>query len=739
MKAQGILYPASLGKQSQVRAYIASLPADVGDPIRSQRGFNNAKRLREFNQQVRDELAEEIHHAQPKILVISIAEAASRSVTSAMQNGLFTFLSEFSDDLHAVLHLAPAKVALTNQISWQFSSGRTAGLEVESTLARDNKSWWQAALDMRRPDEPEQGRFSSVQDPSPLGGTKALIQLWQSQYGTQEVRVSRFSESEDFSKNVMALFDLPQEAKVILDKVEMPPVTPALRFSRPHLGRLLQVNRQLVELEREQGPLPFMLRKRIVKSLSCDGPLLDEAYIAPLLDPISADVNISRLDADPGFDSLAALQPFLPEIREAGKKAGNPATRIDLKQSQDDARPATCANTFAFSGAAKMFLGSRGFAKAEELAKSRFAPHNQGMVKFDEATGMALLSPGLKPATTGTLIIACIKNEAPYILEWIAYHRSIGVDNFLVYSNDCEDSSQQILTHLEKLGIIYHENNDNWKGKSPQQAALNDSLKHPAAQKANWLIHIDIDEFINIRAGESGTLPELYEMMGDATNMAMTWRLFGHNGVTEFQDRPILEQFTACAPAYCPKPHTAWGFKTLMRNNGAYKRLSCHRPNKLDPAQEADICWLNGSLVDMGMDVKTKGWRSTVNTIGYDAVQLNHYALRSAESFLVKRQRGRALHVGRSVGLNYWVRMDWNSCQDVTIHRHLPRMKAELEALKADTKLAILHEAGVAWHHKKAAELHGMPEFEGLYQQAVALKLNDVERAAATLLADKDS
>ncbi len=34
-----------------------------------------------------------------------------------------------------------------------------------------------------------------------------------------------------------------------------------------------------------------------------------------------------------------------------------------------------------------------------------------------------------------------MKNEGPYIVEWIAYHRAIGVDNFLIYTNGCEDGT----------------------------------------------------------------------------------------------------------------------------------------------------------------------------------------------------------------------------------------------------------------------------------------------------------
>ena len=45
-------------------------------------------------------------------------------------------------------------------------------------------------------------------------------------------------------------------------------------------------------------------------------------------------------------------------------------------------------------------------------------------------------------------------------------------------------------------------------------------------------------------------------------------------------------------------------------------------------------------------------------------MQLNHYAVRSAESFLVKRDRGRVNHVDRDQGLNYWFRMNHNADSD---------------------------------------------------------------------------
>ena len=331
-----------------------------------------------------------------------------------------------------------------------------------------------------------------------------------------------------------------------------------------------------------------------------------------------------------------------------------------------------------------------------------------------------------------------MKNEAPYILEWVAYHRMIGVDHFLIYTNGCSDGTSELLDRLQALGILQHRNNDNWKGNSPQQYALNQSLKEPVIKQADWVIHIDVDEFMNVRCG-NGTLADFFDHVPDATNVAMTWRLFGHNGVTTLNDRPVIAQFDHCAPKFCPKPHTVWGFKTMFKPIGAYKKISCHRPNKLEEDKRAQVKWVNGSGQDMTQEVADNGWRSSKKSIGYDLLQLNHYALRSAESFLVKRQRGRALHVDRSIGLNYWIRMDWNDHRDITIQRNLPRMQAELARLQEDKTLRDLHEAGLAWHRAKAADLHQVPEFEELYRQALQIDITATERVAWALSLDLES
>ena len=35
------------------------------------------------------------------------------------------------------------------------------------------------------------------------------------------------------------------------------------------------------------------------------------------------------------------------------------------------------------------------------------------------------------------ILFSAVKNEGPFILEWIAYHKAVGFDAVLVVSNDC--------------------------------------------------------------------------------------------------------------------------------------------------------------------------------------------------------------------------------------------------------------------------------------------------------------
>lgn len=308
------------------------------------------------------------------------------------------------------------------------------------------------------------------------------------------------------------------------------------------------------------------------------------------------------------------------------------------------------------------------------------------------------------------VLVTAMKNEGPFLLEWIAYHRAIGVTNFIVFTNDCTDGTDTLLDLLAERGIIEHyENPFREMNLKPQHAGFRAAEQMPTVQNADWLMTSDVDEFINVHVG-SGHLKDLFEAVGDANMISCTWRLFGNSDIETYEDDFLLRQFTRCADEKASRPHQAWGFKTLYQNNGIFRKLGVHRPKGLFGSAAPYLNWVNGSGEAMPEKEYRTGWRSTVSTIGYDLVSLNHYAVRSTESFLVKRDRGRVNHVDRDQGSAYWFRMNHNTTQDTSIQRMIPALEAEFDALMSDPAIREGHETCVKRHRDKIAELRAQPE-----------------------------
>lgn len=325
-------------------------------------------------------------------------------------------------------------------------------------------------------------------------------------------------------------------------------------------------------------------------------------------------------------------------------------------------------------------------------------------------------------------IVTTMKNEGPFILEWIAHHRAIGFDDILVYTNDCTDGTDTLLELLQSKGIVQHRDNKfRDMDLKPQHAALQSAEEEAVIQKATWVTCIDVDEFVNIKCGD-GTLDALFQAVPDANMISMTWRLFGNGDVHLFKEGLITEQFFRCAPEYARKPHQAWGFKTLFRNIGLFKKLGVHRPKGLNPQLWEKINWVNGSGALLPRDMFRNGWRSTIDTYGYDLVQLNHYAVRSAESFLVKRDRGRVNHVDRDQGLAYWFRMNNNYEEDRSIERMVPTLRAELANLMRDPEIAAAHAHCVARHRAKIDALKATENYAKFYDELTQARMEKLSR-----------
>ena len=42
------------------------------------------------------------------------------------------------------------------------------------------------------------------------------------------------------------------------------------------------------------------------------------------------------------------------------------------------------------------------------------------------------------------VIVACMRDEALFVVEWVAHHLAVGFDRIIVYTNDCSDGTDRL-------------------------------------------------------------------------------------------------------------------------------------------------------------------------------------------------------------------------------------------------------------------------------------------------------
>ncbi len=319
----------------------------------------------------------------------------------------------------------------------------------------------------------------------------------------------------------------------------------------------------------------------------------------------------------------------------------------------------------------------------------------------------------------GTLVaVSTMKDEAPYVLEWVAHHLAVGFTDVLVYTNDCSDDTDTLLKHLESLDIgVHHRENAVPEGIKPQPSMLRRAADEVFLHQADWILILDADEFLSINhpsGSLGGMVAELNAMQAQA--MVLTWRIFGSAGIRDWSPLPVTDQFTRAAPEFWNK---GWGTKTLFRFDQKHLRPGVHRPMIKQQFRDTDypdsVLWVNGSGRPLESWFKLRGWRSIRRTVGYDWAQVNHYAVKSVDAYALRKLRGNVNLKADKYNTDYWSLQDRNEVEDLGISRHRARRDEIIAALLGDATVRRLHEAAVA---RTAARL-AVHKTTGVYRALV--------------------
>ncbi|MCU0902895.1 MAG: glycosyltransferase family 2 protein [Tabrizicola sp.] len=264
----------------------------------------------------------------------------------------------------------------------------------------------------------------------------------------------------------------------------------------------------------------------------------------------------------------------------------------------------------------------------------------------------ARAQPSLEPKVRPQVVlVSAMRNEGPFVLEWLAYHRVIGVDRVVIASNGSTDGSDDLLSALAKAGAITLLKTSPERGVAPREAAVHAFETKIGYQAGTWYLWLDADEFLNVHVGDR-TAQALVGAIGGAEALMLNWRLFGSGGNDSFPGRHLSENFIGASRlGFVANLET----KPLFRFGPKFAGFAANPvglPRLLDGAEVTvkDCLGGNGKPMDLKsprtepwLTRKTYAGRTNLATrreFGWDLAQINHYSVRTPDHYLLKAARG---------------------------------------------------------------------------------------------------
>lgn len=218
-------------------------------------------------------------------------------------------------------------------------------------------------------------------------------------------------------------------------------------------------------------------------------------------------------------------------------------------------------------------------------------------------------------------ICAIFRDEARDLLEWLAFHKMIGVDLFFLYDNGSSDGGSELVRGSDfARNVTVTE----WSDRPGQLSAYN-HFRVNHADRVTWIGFIDIDEFIVPRAGGSIREILMRRMYEPYAQIMLQWLVFGPSGHDRRPPGLIVENYTRRMP---DGAEINRHIKSLVRTN---------RLLGIDYTPHAAEC--------SGPSCNTRGEEMLPFAIQpvecHDVMVVHHYFTKSREDWEVKRRRGR--------------------------------------------------------------------------------------------------
>lgn len=230
---------------------------------------------------------------------------------------------------------------------------------------------------------------------------------------------------------------------------------------------------------------------------------------------------------------------------------------------------------------------------------------------------------------------AVFRMENSWLVEWLEYHRFVGVERFYLYCDEADSRvSDKILKPYVDSGLValrwVREMDD--IDQSPhawRQPDVYREIIREATGKTEWIAMIDLDEFLLPR--QCDDMRELLESYEAYSGLAVHWCIFGTSG---FVRRPPTQ-----INHLLHRGESRWARNRFVK--------SIVRPDRIKIGQiDNTHCFpvTSGKIVNERRQPVSDMVSENMTT---DTVRLNHYILRSWQDYWeVKAGRSRSLRAG---------------------------------------------------------------------------------------------
>lgn len=138
-----------------------------------------------------------------------------------------------------------------------------------------------------------------------------------------------------------------------------------------------------------------------------------------------------------------------------------------------------------------------------------------------------------------TSICAIFKNESHNLVEWLEFHKLLGIEHIYLYNNFSNDNYQAVLYNYIKDGYVTIEE---WPFENAQFTAY-EHYYNNYRYETQWVIFLDLDEFIT--PFYEININEWIKKFNYYPSVIVYWKMFGSSGKIEHDFNSLtIEQYT---------------------------------------------------------------------------------------------------------------------------------------------------------------------------------------------------